>query len=387
MGGLRAAQLSPPGEGGISVIAVAGEGASEFVASRIETRKGKARRLRPGRLLYGRFLDASGEALDEVIAACKSPTYVEINCHGGAVPARRILRSLAEGGVRLEGAGAEAGLEEAGGIEREALEALRRARTDLAARVFAAQYGGALRRALDEAVTALGACPPELQRALDILSAILEPSRVACALARPAKVALQGPVNAGKSTLANALAGFPRTIVSDVAGTTRDAVGVSVSILGVPVTLVDTAGAGPLRGGLDAEAARRAGEALDEADATIIVVDASIPLPGSYAPRIKEGRTIVAANKSDVGVNAASLSLIAAWKAPVTETSGVTGDGVDELSRGILAVLGVPLPPGDIAEGPAAWTERQVGAIRSAIEAARAGNPANAKALLGALLT
>jgi tRNA modification GTPase len=97
-------------------------------------------------------------------------------------------------------------------------------------------------------------------------------------LVTPWKVVIAGPPNVGKSSLVNALAGYQRTVVSDVAGTTRDAVSVQLAFDGWPVELTDTAG---LRNaeGLEAEGIDRARRVLSEADVVVWVMDASARNP------------------------------------------------------------------------------------------------------------
>jgi tRNA modification GTPase len=87
-------------------------------------------------------------------------------------------------------------------------------------------------------------------------------------------VVIAGPPNVGKSSLVNALAGYQRSVVSEVAGTTRDTVSVRTAFDGWPVELIDTAG---LRdaGGLEGEGIDRAKRVLSEADLVVWVMDAS----------------------------------------------------------------------------------------------------------------
>ena len=86
-------------------------------------------------------------------------------------------------------------------------------------------------------------------------------------------IVLTGPVNAGKSTLLNALAGRPAAIVSDEAGTTRDIVQVSIDLGGVPALLLDTAGIRAGSGIIEAEGIRRAKAAIETANLALVVVD------------------------------------------------------------------------------------------------------------------
>jgi len=375
-GGLRAALLTPVGEGGISVIALWGTHAAQLAARRLKGRSGKAREILPGRLSYGFFCDAAGEALDEIILACAGDDRVEINCHGGLRPAGRILESLRREGVAIDAPDAADALRGAGLIEREAVDALIRATTDLASRVFAAQAGGALRNALDEALRLID--QGEVVRAADRLNTLRQTAAIGMALARAGTVAVVGPANAGKSALVNRLAGYERNIVTEVPGTTRDAVRVAAALFGVPVALIDTAGVGVARDALDAVAAERALAAAQEADAVIAVIDVSAALPASYAPLERPGGVVVAANKADLAPNAATLAAITAWGHVSVETSALTGQGTEELSKRVLEALGAGVPDTSMATRAVVFTQRQVACVEKAIAALNHGRKAAA---------
>lgn len=113
---------------------------------------------------------------------------------------------------------------------------------------------------------------------------------------------LTGPVNAGKSTLLNALAGRPAAIVSDEAGTTRDIVQVSIDLGGVPARLLDTAGIRASSGMIEAEGIRRAKAAVETANLALLVVDGSNPEWGQELARINAlitGDRLIIVNKAD----------------------------------------------------------------------------------------
>ncbi len=98
-----------------------------------------------------------------------------------------------------------------------------------------------------------------------------------------------GPVNAGKSTLLNALAGEEAAIVSAVAGTTRDAIGVRIDLGGIPVRLTDTAGLRETADEVEAEGVRRAQARAAAADLIIAVA----PAPAPVFPPVPSGRAVL----------------------------------------------------------------------------------------------
>lgn len=121
--------------------------------------------------------------------------------------------------------------------------------------------------------------PPEVEAGLRHGIEALRDEMQAALLSAPAAERLReglefviiGPPNAGKSTLLNALAGEAVAIVSDLPGTTRDAVGVRVDLGGVPVRLTDTAGLRETKDAIEAEGIRRARMKAEKADFVILV--------------------------------------------------------------------------------------------------------------------
>ncbi len=383
---LTATRGTPAGEGGISVIIISGKGAGAFAGSRLVDRRGRVKgKSAEGRISYGFIAAEDGETIDEVVVAFCDEEHVEINCHGGIVPAERVLRSLGDAGVVItEDTHPDAMGIAAGAIEAEAFAALREARTAVAARVFAGQYGGMLSGAIRQAAKQLDEA--RIDEARQALVALRETAGLGLALARLTSIAIVGPANAGKSTLVNALAGYERNIVTDIAGTTRDAVEVEMAFLGVPVVLVDTAGVMGAGAGRDEEAAHRAQAAARRADATIVVIDANRPLPCGYA--VGKGRGVVGANKADLGVCETTLASVSGWGGPVVAISAVTGTGLEQLREETLGLLGIGAAELGSTAGAVVFTARQLAHVNTAIEALgrrdRAASEALGECLRGA---
>ena len=180
------------------------------------------------------------------------------------------------------------------------------------------------------------------------------------------RVVIAGPANAGKSSLFNRLAGLDRAIVSATPGTTRDLLVEQISLGGVPVTLVDTAGLRETDNDVEAEGVRRAELAAGTADLTIIVLDRSTPLGMEQRLLLRpleRARRLLVANKSDlppawtpanVGVDVACV------------TSARTGAGLGELRTAILTALGMEQGGGDL---PRITNVRHVSLLRRVDEA------------------
>lgn len=185
----------------------------------------------------------------------------------------------------------------------------------------------------------------------DLLDAVLEvvPEAPEEAPAEPERVriAIVGRPNVGKSSLANAILGEKRAIVSDVPGTTRDAIDTPFVFEGHSMLLVDTAGirrAGRIERGVERHSVQRAERAVDRADVVFVVIDQQELLVAQdthiagYAAQANKG-IVILVNKWDLaedraGKPEAAQRVDAKYKfipwAPVIFTSAVTGEGVQD---------------------------------------------------------
>ncbi len=222
MSPLEARELTPRGRGAVAVFALEGQGALERVRALC---RGPTPEV--GRLALVRLCGA-GEALDQALVVALSEERVELHLHGSPPLVRRVLALI----------GAAAAEESVRGLrlEERAALLLAAAPCEAAARILLDQQEGALRGELE----ALRAAPrPEQDLRLDCL---LERARVARYALVPARLLLAGPVNAGKSTLFNAVHGSERVLVSAERGTTRDVIRERSRLGAWPVDLCDAPG-------------------------------------------------------------------------------------------------------------------------------------------------
>ena len=301
-----AAISTPPGRGGVAVVRVSGPKAFA-IASRLAGRPLGA--AQAGRFYHATFRH-SGHVLDDglvlVFSAPRSYTgedVVELQCHGGSVPPRRVLEACLSEGARLARRGEftqRAFLN--GRLDLSAAEAvidLIDARTDRAADDAVARLGGAAAEAFEAMYASALDLSSRVEHALDFdedelpqdfakrlardmdalrarIAAHLATAREGRLLREGALVVLAGPPNSGKSSLLNALLGERRAIVSDAAGTTRDSIEEGVSIGGWPVRLVDTAGLRATSDAIEAEGVERA-EALIAGADIVLALDCDRP--------------------------------------------------------------------------------------------------------------
>jgi tRNA modification GTPase len=161
------------------------------------------------------------------------------------------------------------------------------------------------------------------------------------------RVVLAGQPNVGKSSLLNALAGAELAIVTDIPGTTRDKVGETIQIEGVPVHVTDTAGLREAGDAVEAIGVARSWSAIGEADAVVWLRDLTRIGEAAYdvgeariaerlAAAVAAGRTLEVFNKTD----AATPEQIAAQDPDALVVSATTGAGLGRLRAALLARAG-----------------------------------------------
>jgi tRNA modification GTPase len=166
------------------------------------------------------------------------------------------------------------------------------------------------------------------------------------------RVAIVGIPNAGKSTLANALFARDRSITADLPGTTRDWVGDTANLDGLPIHLIDTPGLRATACAIEAEAIARARQVIAQADLVVLLLDPTAPLDGAQASlRAAYPDALAVMGKADLAAANASPGYC-----DVLCLSAVSGGGLDQLRQTIRARFGCADLPLD---KPCVWTDRQ----------------------------
>ena len=342
------ALASAQGRAGVSVIRLSGPDAKKVVAKFVSN-------LPKDRVAGLRILtDGTGEPLDHALVLCfdgprsfTGEDVVELHLHGSIAVVQSVLRVLGDSGL--------ARLAEPGEFTRRALE---NGRMDLAQvegladliesetetqrkqalRVVTGHLGALVeqwRSSLIRAAALIEATidfvdedvpvdvTPEVRELLigvksDLISEIAG-SKVAERIRVGFEVAIVGAPNAGKSTLLNAMAGRDAAITSDIAGTTRDVIEVRMDLMGLPVTILDTAGLRDGQDEIEVIGINRALERARNADLRVFLAGDNEVLPLAQKP-------------DDIRVTP---------KADITGSgvSGITGQGVSELLNNIQRVL------------------------------------------------
>ena len=419
-----AAIATAPGAAGLAVVRVSGPAALLLTASVV--RSGIPLAEVTSHTLHHGWAHEPGtdRVLDEVVVAVfRAPAsytredVVEISCHGGAQPARRVLEALLAAGARLARPGEFTLRAFLNGrldlAQAEAVADLIHAETEQAHALALGQLAGRLSRRLDgvservtDAVAEVEArvdfaedvggveVPPHVRAAIAAVDAelagLLAGADYARAVREGVRVPIVGRPNVGKSSLFNALVGEPRAIVTAIPGTTRDRVSESIEIAGVRVTLSDTAGLRESDDAVEAIGVARAREAMAESTIAIWVVDGSAPLAAedrAIAAAIRDKRVVVALNKSDQpqATRPADLQLLldGAPRRSVV-VSATRGDGLERLQAALAELLGATGAAG--ATGECASNRRHVDALTRAREALARADAAAEDAMPGEIV-
>ena len=369
---------TPPGRGGIGVVRLSGPEATSI--ARPMLRLAHADELQPNRAHFGELIEpGTGERIDEVVVTffAKPHSYttddvVEISCHGSPVVLRHVVEMALQCGARLAEPGdftMRAFLN--GRIDLTQAEAVRDlidSQTLYQAQVAARQLEGALSKRLQPIKQRLVDLIAIMEAGVDFAEDDVSVIPDAQILARIADVrgpleqllasfaygkvvhegltlAIVGRPNVGKSSLFNRLVEHERAIVTAAPGTTRDLISETVSIGGIPVRLVDTAGIREALDEAESIGVRKSMEALADADIVIVVLDASHPVSDEQARHedtelislAAQRLAIVVQNKIDV---IDPLPLLPVGGLPVVMTSALTGQGIDHLRSRMLRLVG-----------------------------------------------
>ncbi len=403
MGGYRegdviAAEATPRGRGGISVVRVSGRGAYEVVQKIFDAPLPEG-----GRHRFGRLIGATGEAIDEVVvAAYAAPNsytcedVLEISMHGNPLIVAETLGLLYNLGVRTAEPGeftyrafingrldltqAEAVCDLIAASTRDASrQALRQ--LDGGIGVAAEKVAVLIERLLVGAELELDFVEEDVElmpasqkitivdEAIKIAEGMLDGYAKSRRLREGVKVAITGAPNVGKSSLFNALVGEARAIVHPKPGTTRDVVEARRDIGGIEFKFFDTAGIRQGAGEVEDEGIRRALETAKNAD-LILDVD-SVDFPSEE--QAFDERILQVRNKCDLEDKSADGRI---------RVSAITGEGMESLAEGLLHAT-----QGDTAISEASISrERHFVLVRRALEAMVRGREALVSGLTGEMI-
>ncbi len=332
-----AAISTPMGEGGIGVIRISGEDAIKIADGCFKSFSGKALAELDGySALYGRVTDGN-DVIDDAVAlvfrAPKSYTgedVVEISVHGGRIVTKKALRAVLQGGASLASGGEFTKRAFLNGkldlTKAESIMELISAKNDTALKISRAARGGRISKEIDSMTAKLLETASNLavfadypdedipQLSNENFKILLDECKggleklilgydTGKAVREGIDCAIVGKPNVGKSTLMNLLCGSERSIVTSVAGTTRDIIENTVNLGDITLNLADTAGIHETDDTVEKVGVERAVSRMDTAGIILAVFDCSNNLDQNdlnLIKQIKDKRTIVILNKTDL---------------------------------------------------------------------------------------
>lgn len=409
-----AAIATAQGTAAVGIVRISGAGTKRVLSRLFSPANGNStENMLPRRMTYGTIYDAEGRVLDHALAVIFSAAHsytgeesAEVHCHGSTVVLQEVLRAAFAAGARQARAGEFTQRAFLNGkmdlTEAEAVIDLIDAETAEAARNAAAQVEGALRRPMDQVYDALteilsrfyavvdypdedieDLTRAETETALatseETLDALLGTFARGSVLKRGVCTAIVGAPNAGKSSLLNALVGYERAIVTDIAGTTRDTVEEKAVVGGVLLRLIDTAGLRETDDTVERLGVERSRKAIDEADLIFVVTDGTKFYEEDDREALhlakESGKPwLLLRSRSDLKhLPGGDLASDEHWPGLCAEIdfSSLTHEGFDALAEAVAALY--PVPPNG---GTLVTNARQADAIRRALESVRAAKRA-----------
>ncbi len=402
-----AAIATPQGlHGGVGIVRISGPAARSIATRLFRSASPRFSGFKPHRLHHGRLVapDNENDVLDEILLAFMPAPHsftgedvVELHCHGGPMLLATVLEAVYACGARPAERGeftkraflngrldlpqAEAVAEAIAAPSREGLRLAQAALSGRFGKLAASirerllEIKQQLCLALDFSEEDIEEASPEallrmLAPLIDEIQILLANHLRARAWREGSLVVLAGLVNAGKSSLLNALLGFERAIVTAAPGTTRDYLEETLLLDGLPVRLVDTAGLRATGDIVELQGLERSRDLARQADLLVLVHDAALP------PRPEElellhsldavgSRVLAVRSKCDLP---AAPQALEAWSALGLETVAVsssTGQGIEELAHCIRRRL-AESPP-DAQAGDLAPNLRQSECLRRAL--------------------
>ncbi len=399
-----AAITTPLGESGIGAVRISGPDAYAVGDKIFKSKSAVPLKERRDRSIqYGTIVDENGTCIDEVLALImKGPhsytaeDVLEIQCHGGREALESILQLILRSGARMANPGEFTERAFVNGridlAQAEAVMDVIQAKSRAGLTSAVSQLEGRLskvinktRKELTELVTRLEVMidyPEEdlediavpdvsgaLQEMQEKLQHMLEESQNGRMIRDGVMAAIAGTPNAGKSSLLNRLLQEERAIVTDVPGTTRDVLEEWITLRGVPVCLVDTAGIRETDDTVEKIGVSRARRYLDQADIILAVIDGSRPLTDEDKDILQSAadkNVIIVLNKTDLPSVMTSQDL-STYGFPICPISASTGDGLEELKDRLLQEV----LKGGFTDGPSALltNTRHIELVRQSAEA------------------
>ncbi len=364
------------GVGAISIIRVSGEESIKIVASVF---KGKdLNKVDTHTINYGQIVDKSQNIIDEVLVSVMhapktftAENTIEINTHGGIASTNKVLELLLTSGCRLAEPGEFTKRAFLNGridlLEAEAVMDMINAKTntqrELAVNQITGKVSGLINELRDDMVQIISNINvnidypeyddvdimtndiliPKITKLKERIIKILEESRNGKIIKEGIKTSIIGKPNVGKSSLLNALLEEEKAIVTDIAGTTRDIVEGQISINGIILNMIDTAGIRETEDKIEAIGVEKSLKMMNESDLVLFVLNNNEPLTDDIKTllnNLKDKNYIIIINKNDLE-RKLDLKEVDVDNSNIINMSILNNQGIDELKAKIIELFNI----------------------------------------------
>ena len=363
------------GVGAISIIRVSGEEAIKIVNKIF---KGKnLEEVQSHTINYGHIMEKENIVDEVLVSVMKAPrTFtaedtVEINTHGGIAPTNKVLELLLENGCRLAEPGEFTKRAFLNGridlLEAEAVMDMIDSKTENQRKMAANQISGKTSSLINELrddmvqiisninvnidypeyddvdVITTDILVPKITKLKDKIKKILKESQNGRMIKEGIKTSIIGKPNVGKSSLLNALLEEDKAIVTDIAGTTRDIVEGQITINGIVLNIIDTAGIRETEDKIEALGVEKSLKIMEDADLVLFMLNNNEELSEDIKKlleEVKDKNYLVLINKNDLEtkLNREELNID---KSRIVELSIIENKGIDELKDKIVELFNI----------------------------------------------
>ena len=355
---------------GIGIVRISGPDAVEIAEKVYDSRNGKKLADMPTHTIHYGYIRDGEEFLDEVLVmlmrgprSFTAEDTVEINCHGGVYAMNRILELVTRKGARLAEPGEFTKRAFLNGridlSQAEAVIDVINAKNEYALKSSVSQLKGSVLKAVreirekiiyhiayiesaldDPEHISLDGYPDQLEEQteqwMEKIAALIASAENGKRMKEGIRTVIVGKPNAGKSSLLNVLLGEERAIVTDIAGTTRDVLEEQMSLSGISLNIIDTAGIRETEDVVEKIGVKKAKTYAKDADLVIYVVDSSTQLDENdeeIMELIRDRKAIVLLNKMDLDPVTTEEMIRERLDKPVIPISAKEEQGIDRLEQ------------------------------------------------------
>ena len=355
---------------GIGIVRISGPDAVEIADKIYDSRNGKKLADMPTHTIHYGYIRDGEEFLDEVLVmlmrgprSFTAEDTVEINCHGGVYAMNRILELVTRKGARLAEPGEFTKRAFLNGridlSQAEAVIDVINAKNEYALKSSVSQLKGSVLKAVreirekiiyhiayiesaldDPEHISLDGYPEQLEEQteqwIEKITSLIASAENGKRMKEGIRTVIVGKPNAGKSSLLNVLLGEERAIVTDIAGTTRDVLEEQMSLSGISLNIIDTAGIRETEDVVEKIGVKKAKTYAKDADLVIYVVDSSTQLDENdeeIMKMIRDRKAIVLLNKMDLDPVTTEEMIRERLDKPVIPISAKEEQGIDRLEQ------------------------------------------------------